>query len=248
MRRSPNTVFVGGHYVFPGGAVDADDHVVAATPTLLTRAEHGIPRTGGNAPGSVDSPELGSNPHDLKPVDDGPLDVRPVEGGRVEGGRVDGTNEDTNGSDDGLEHAAYVVAAVREAFEEAGLFLARLPTGGWVDFTDDRIRAKFGEYRSGLNAGTVSFADVLRREHLHIRASDLTYWSRWITPIGPPRRFDARFFIAEMPFSHEASPDHGELVHSEWVRPAEALRRFEEGEFPIIFPTIKTLQSMRDGE
>lgn len=204
LRRNPNAVFVAGHYVFPGGAVDAADAELAADRALF------LP---GGAPTDA---EFGS-------------------------GGDEGSDE---GSEGGFGHASYVVAAIREAFEEAGLLLVRQRDGTWLDLEDPHRMEHFDGYRKALNAGTVSFAEVLKVEDLHIVAGDLTYWSRWITPIGPPRRFDARFFVAELPVGHEASPDHGELVHSEWIRPNDALKRHASGDFPIIFPTIKTLQSM----
>ncbi len=208
MRRSPNAVFVGGHYVFPGGAVDPADAEVVANTTRFVRHD-GVPSAavfaGADPSVPVDSPDA---------------------------------------ADDPTGHDAYVVAAIREAFEEAGLLLARHREGSWVDFDDTATRERFSEHRMELNSGSASFLDLLDREDLVVHARDLTYWSRWITPIGPPRRFDARFFVAEVPSSHDATPDDGELVHAEWVRPADALERFEAGSFPIIFPTIKTLQSM----
>ena len=195
MRRSPNAVFVGGHYVFPGGAVDAADGDVAVNTARFVH--HEVPAAGAEFP-----------------------------------------------LDDPLGHDAYIVAAIREAFEEAGLLLARHRHGPWVDFDDDATCERFVGLRNQMNSGSCSFEELLEREDLVIHARDLTYWSRWITPIGPPRRFDARFFVASVPSSHDASPDDGELVHAEWLRPSDALQRFEDGTFPIIFPTIKTLQSM----
>jgi 8-oxo-dGTP pyrophosphatase MutT (NUDIX family) len=208
MRRSPNAVFVGGHYVFPGGAVDPADGEVVAHATRFVR--HDGTRTAAVFAGADPSVPAGS------------LDA----------------------IDDPTGHDAYVVAAIREAFEEAGLLLARHRAGEWVDFADRTTRERFSAYRLQLNNGSCSFLDLLDREDLVVHARDLTYWSRWITPIGPPRRFDARFFVAEVPASHDATPDDGELVHAEWVRPVDALQRFEAGTFPIILPTIKTLQSM----
>jgi 8-oxo-dGTP pyrophosphatase MutT (NUDIX family) len=146
--------------------------------------------------------------------------------------------------DDEIAHRSYLVAAVREAFEEAGLLLVRQRDESWLDLAHGPTREKFEAYRIALNGGALDFGDLLREESLHINGRDLTYWSRWITPLGPPRRFDARFFVAELPSGHEASPDHGELVHSEWVRPADALMRHGDGGFPMIFPTIKTLRSL----
>ena len=208
MRRSPNAVFVGGHYVFPGGAVDPADGEIVVNTTRFVR-HGGVPSAAVFA--GVDPSVPAGSP---------------------------------DAADDPTGHDAYVVAAIREAFEEAGLLLARHRAGAWVDFDDQPTRERFSAYRMDVNSGSSSFLDLLEREDLVVHARDLTYWSRWITPIGPPRRFDARFFVAEVPSSHDATPDDGELVHAEWVRPVDALDRFEAGTFPIIFPTIKTLQSM----
>jgi 8-oxo-dGTP pyrophosphatase MutT (NUDIX family) len=196
LRRNPNAVFVAGHFVFPGGAVDAADAALAANPAFV-------------------------------------------------GGLV-GTADAVVSAQHGFTLATYVVAAVREAFEEAGVFLARDQNGAPIDFSNTEIRERFSQHRVALNARSTTFNEILREEKLRILCSDLTYWSRWITPIGPPRRFDARFFLAQLPIGHAASPDHGELVHSEWIRPIDALTQFESGQFPIILPTIKTLRSLVD--
>ena len=208
LRRSQNAVFVGGHYVFPGGAVDTADSEVVTDSVRFVR------------------------------------DDKSLRAAVFAGADPSVPNDSADATDDPDGHASYVVAAIREAFEEAGLLLARRRSGEWVDFGDLPTRERFHAHRMELNGGSCGFLQLLEREELVIHASDLTYWSRWITPIGSPRRFDARFFVAEVPTSYDTSPDDGELVHAEWIRPVDALERFESGTFPIIFPTIKTLQSM----
>ena len=98
---------------------------------------------------------------------------------------------------------ALALAAIRETFEEAGLLLARKApprpgTGGWREF---------------LEAGALP--DL----------AALDYVARAITPPYRPRRFDARFFMAEADalLSLERRPDCGELDEIEWVDLDEAL-------------------------
>ena len=56
-------------------------------------------------------------------------------------------------------------------------------------------------------------------------STDVRYFSHWITPEGEPKRFDTRFFLARAPEGQAYAHDDGELIGSEWVRPADALQR-----------------------
>jgi len=70
------------------------------------------------------------------------------------------------------------------------------------------------------------------------------YFSHWITPLGPPRRYDTRFFLAHMPENQEPAHHEGELEDGLWIRPGEALARKDSGEWTMIFPTLTTLRSL----
>ncbi len=74
--------------------------------------------------------------------------------------------------------------------------------------------------------------------------SELVLWSRWITPEPVPVRFDTRFYMALAPAHSPPEPDGHEIVDAEWMNPAAALRRGEEGELELVFPTIKQLESL----
>ncbi len=140
---------------------------------------------------------------------------------------------------------AFWVAAVREAFEEAGVLLARKPSGRAVRFDDDpETEARFDAHRRALNAGTRSFLDVLADEELTLAVDDVRYFSHWITPEGEPKRFDTRFFLARGPEGQVYAHDDGELIGSEWVRPGDALRRHRAGDFAMIGPTVVSLQDI----
>ena len=54
-------------------------------------------------------------------------------------------------------------------------------------------------------------------------SDDVRYFAHWITPEGEPKRFDTRFFLARAPEGQAYAHDDGELIGSEWVRPADAL-------------------------
>jgi hypothetical protein len=70
-------------------------------------------------------------------------------------------------------------------------------------------------------------------------------FGRWVTPAGPPRRFDTRFFLIAAAEEQEASEDGSELIASRWMTPSSALAAADAGELLLIFPTRKTLERLR---
>lgn len=135
---------------------------------------------------------------------------------------------------------AYWVAAVRETFEEAGLLLASTLQGDdpWLD---TRRAARLHEARPELDAGRLSMAELCRREGLQLDLGALRSFGRWITPIGAPRRYDTRFFVAPAPPRPEVRVDEREAVAAEWSEPVEALERFARGDIDLILPTERSL-------
>lgn len=137
---------------------------------------------------------------------------------------------------------AYYVAAVREAFEETGILIA-------VDTNGEPAPCAAGnpavaQLRRALLAGERSFTEVLHGLDLRIAGHALEYIAHWITPEGEPRRYDTRFFAAAVPGDREVSLHRPELVDAVWCSPAEALERHRRGELPMIFPTLRTLESV----
>lgn len=129
------------------------------------------------------------------------------------------------GWDGDPEELPWRAAALRELYEEAGLALTsprglRLAPGAADPF------AAVGE------AGGVFDA---RRLH---------WVSRWITPEGLPRRFDTRFFVAEVAEEMGVVADGVEVFDDTWVRPAEALDNGARGSWEIPFPTLRHLEML----
>lgn len=162
-----------------------------------------------------------------------------------------------NGVDDaevsrmlGLERGglAYVIAAIRESFEEAGLLLANDPGGNYVEIAQPEDVEFYAGLRHRLNTGQLTLADVFQARGLSAAVEKLAFFSHWITPVGPPRRYDTRFFVAAAPERQTAVPDGEEAVDHVWIAPAEALERGRRGEFPLSSPTIRTLRELSDFE
>jgi glyoxylase-like metal-dependent hydrolase (beta-lactamase superfamily II)/8-oxo-dGTP pyrophosphatase MutT (NUDIX family) len=135
----------------------------------------------------------------------------------------------------------YYVAAVRECFEESGLLFARAGQEALVDL-DGADAARLGPWRAALHRGGQSVVELCAREGLRLAVDRLVYLSHWLTPLGRPKRFDTRFFIAAAPRAQTAAHDGAELVEQLWIAPAEALAR--SASLKLLTPTQKTLETI----
>lgn len=136
------------------------------------------------------------------------------------------------------------LAAVREAFEETGVLLARSDDGGWVPdaVTDPAVEA----IRRSLMDDEATLSDVVARLDVELDARPLVHAAHWVTPVVEPRRYDTHFFVAAIPEGRTPRPDPREMVDATWLTPAAALERFEAGSLPMVFPTVKTLASLTE--
>jgi 8-oxo-dGTP pyrophosphatase MutT (NUDIX family) len=136
---------------------------------------------------------------------------------------------------------ALVCAAVRETFEESGILLAGETAGSVVaDTTSDDWEAD----RRALLDHTISLAELLSRRGLVLRADLLRPWSRWITPVIEPRRFDTRFFAAALPAGQRTRDVGGEASAVAWIAPAEALAAGQRRELALMPPTMVSLTEL----
>jgi 8-oxo-dGTP pyrophosphatase MutT (NUDIX family) len=130
---------------------------------------------------------------------------------------------------------AWWLAACRETLEEAGLLLlAGDPPGGF----------DLAALRQRVRANESVFPYLLLELGLSLDVSAIEEVARFITPLGSPRRFDARFFLARTPDDQEPEHDDSEIVDWEWVRPADALARFRAGEMTMISPTVRMVSCL----
>lgn len=159
-------------------------------------------------------------------------------GGKIDAGDADpGLMERMPRTGRDAEPAA-VLAALRELFEETGLLLAdRRPS------PDEEAGL-----RAALLADRSTFGDVAREHDLRFNETHVCYFARWITPRRFARRYDTRFFLAELPaergrFEPELT---GEIAGSVWVTPGRAVELFRTGRLPMLFPTRVTLQALSE--
>jgi 8-oxo-dGTP pyrophosphatase MutT (NUDIX family) len=139
-------------------------------------------------------------------------------------------------ADEGLGRAL-VCAAVRETFEESGVLLAGpSETELLADVSSD----EWEEERRALEAREQSLSQLLARRGLVVRADLLRPLAHWITPEVESKRFDTRFFLAEMPAGQVCRDVGGEADERVWVRPSDALA----GGFNLMPPTLAALRDL----
>ena len=163
------------------------------------------------------------------------------------GGVVDPEDSDVHAFCDGLSSAEanarlgvhdggldYYSSAIRELFEESGVLLA--------DFSvlDENVSA----VREGLNDGSLNWAEFVTRNELTLYCGELNYISHWVTPPNEPKRYSTRFFLSKLPEGQDAKHCGGELTESRWATASEVLAAERRGDVTLIFPTLKTLESL----
>ncbi len=136
------------------------------------------------------------------------------------------------------ETLAYAVAAVRETFEEAGVFLAHKTSKTKEDL--DRIC----KVRSESDFSKGWFLKFVRSDGWTLALSALSRWTHWITPALMKRRYDTRFFAACLPAGQRCQPDARETTHGIWISPAKGLNGNLEGQVPLSPPTLITLHEL----
>jgi 8-oxo-dGTP pyrophosphatase MutT (NUDIX family) len=138
------------------------------------------------------------------------------------------------------EMRAIAAAAIREAFEEAGILLAR--DGKTGEFIDEHRLAQLDAHRQPLEKGEMSLRDLVEKENLRLACDHLVHFAHWITPTMMPKRFDTHFFVALAPHGHSGHHDGRESVDSVWITPDEAVA--DRKRWNIIFPTKLNLMKL----
>ncbi len=117
---------------------------------------------------------------------------------------------------------AFLVAAIRECFEESGILFAGDASGELVALQGD-AGAQLAALRHELKDGACDLAEICRRFSLRLAPERLHYIGHWLTPAGRVKRFDTRFFLAIAPDRQSAMHDAAETLDHVWISPAQAL-------------------------
>ena len=132
-------------------------------------------------------------------------------------------------------HLTQAIAAIRESFEELGVLLARHADGRAADAQDIAALDR-----------QLPFVAQCRSRGLTLCADQVFVLAHWVTDRDLPRRFDVPFLVARMPEGQQPVADEAEQFEPVWIGPAAALARHEAGNFFMIFPTIRTLERLKE--
>lgn len=121
------------------------------------------------------------------------------------------------------------ITAARETFEETGVWL-----GAPLEDAEDK--------RKRLLAGNITIRPLLAEAPLDPETLVLT--SRWITPVGVPKRFDTYFYLVKVSRDAIATAEQNEAVGVTWIHPADALAKHAAREMQMVFPTLRNLEAL----
>ncbi len=156
-----------------------------------------------------------------------------------------GWSDLVDGAFDGTQRTARI-SAVREAFEESGILLARSAgeRGAGARLVGLEITEKLAPLRGAVDRQEESFLGLIRESGLVLALDTLIHFGHWITPAMMPKRFDTHFYLAPTPAEQIASHDGRETTDARWLNPLEALEMAERDEATIIFPTRMNLKKL----
>jgi 8-oxo-dGTP pyrophosphatase MutT (NUDIX family) len=130
---------------------------------------------------------------------------------------------------DGSLLDAMRVTAIRETFEETGVWL-----GAPLADADCKRRELLDQ--------RIAFRDLVHEAPIDL--AQLVWTSRWITPAGIPKRFDTYFFLAIVGRDATATAEQNEIVDVTWIHPSDALARHAAREMQMVFPTLRNLEAI----
>jgi 8-oxo-dGTP pyrophosphatase MutT (NUDIX family) len=136
------------------------------------------------------------------------------------------------------------VAAVRELFEEAGIYFFMPHDGVGESDGSDFLSQRLADQRTSLQSGLIDLPSLLFNEQLRCDLAQLSYFYHRVTPEHYRVRFDTRFFLAALPAQQTPLHSSEEVTESLWISANEALERSLAGTFPIMPPTVAVLRNL----
>ena len=147
-----------------------------------------------------------------------------------------------------IEEQAARVSAIREAFEEAGIILARPKSarGANAALVGQDVAKALEPMRGPVDRREKSFLELVKEHDLVLALDALVHFGHWITPAMMPKRFDTHFYLAATPPGQIAEQDGRETTEAVWLGPQQALDMEAAKQATIIFPTRMNLGKLAE--
>lgn len=142
------------------------------------------------------------------------------------------------------ERLPFLIGAIRELFEEAGMLLAYDEHGNPFAIHEAETKERFNNYRDLLHKRQTTLAQIAKDERFFFALDQLHHFAHWITPEARPLRFNTHFFVARYPEGQKASADETETTDGTWMTPRRALEENLNGTLVLSPPTLKTLEDL----
>jgi 8-oxo-dGTP pyrophosphatase MutT (NUDIX family) len=122
------------------------------------------------------------------------------------------------------------ICGIRETFEESGLLFTTPVTGLSVSERE--------EWRLRILQDPLHFIQFSRTTLRRPDVDSLLVWSRWLSPLHHPKRFDTTFYLRFVPEEtmEEARADGKETIGVYWLTPQEILNKFKRKEITLLPP------------
>lgn len=145
----------------------------------------------------------------------------------------------------GLIPAATVVL-LRPAVGAEGLevLLTRRPTT--MRFGPGMHVFPGGRLHPGETHRVAAVRETAEETSIALDPRSLVPLTRWVTPLGLPSRFDARFFGAIVAAGTDVRRASAEVAEWAWLRPTDALAGMAAGRLAMWQPTVVTLQQLEE--
>jgi len=140
--------------------------------------------------------------------------------------------------------SAAAVILVREVPELEVFWVRRAPhmmfQGGFHAFPG-------GQLDAGEDAKVCAARELFEEVGVRVDPATLIDVGRWVTPAFAPRRFDTAFYLAKCPSGEEARVVTGEHDFGEWIRPADAVAKWMDGQILMATPVLYALRCLAKG-
>jgi len=140
--------------------------------------------------------------------------------------------------------SAAAVILVRETPELEVFWVRRAPQmvfqGGFHAFPG-------GQLDPNEDAKVCAARELFEEVGVRVDPDTLVDVGRWVTPAFAPRRFDTCFFLARCPETETAQLMTAEHDIGEWIRPADALAKWMEGDILMATPVSHALRCLSAG-